>query len=429
MSTPADTMRFLFLGLNFAPEHIGTAVYSTGLCEELVARGHDVSAIVAKPYYPQWQTWPQHRRTSWRSSRENGVKVLRCPTYIPANPTGVRRIVHYLSFALSSSVPLLWRAIKDRPDIVVLVAPSIVPGPVAWLASRLAGGTCWLHVQDFEVGAAFATGLIKSNGIGARLARRFERLVVSLFDRTSSISPEMCRRLEALGVPSPRVHQFRNWANTERVFPSTEPSPILNEWNITAKHVALYSGNLGNKQGLDILIEAARILSNRDDLVFVICGDGSYRVNLEAQGAGLPNVVFKPLQPIERLNDLLGMATVHLLPQKADAADHVLPSKLTNMLASGRPVVATAAPDTGLAREVQGCGIVTAPGDAVSFAAAIEKLIDSPTLHSAAAAAARNRAEQSWGREAIFDRLCRWLEADLDSKSAAMVSATGSQRQ
>jgi colanic acid biosynthesis glycosyl transferase WcaI len=128
-------------------------------------------------------------------------------------------------------------------------------------------------------------------------------------------------------------------------------------------------------------------------------------------------VIVRDLQPKDRLSDLLGLASVHLLPQKAEAADLVLPSKLTNMLASGRPVVATAAAGTGLAREMEGCGIVTPPGDEVAFADAIETVLDQPLLADRYSRTARDRAERDWNKDRILASLYTDLEAAVTAKS------------
>lgn len=380
-------MRILLLALNYRPEIIGTGVYSTGLAEALVRKGHEVHAVVAKPYYPAWRI-TEDFRGGWKESREAGVSVVRCPLYVPSKPTGAKRILHHLSFAASALWPMLTAARQFSPDLVVTVAPSLIAAPVAFLASRIAGCPAWLHVQDFEVDAAFATGQIGSTAAG--LARTFERGIIRSFDCVSSISPEMCRKLTGMGVEP--VTEFRNWADLDRVYPLTKPSPYRAEWGITAKHVALYSGNIANKQGIEIVAEAAKRLQGRTDIQFVVCGEGPNRDRLQS----LPNLMVRDLQPVERLGELLGLATVHLLPQKAGAADLVLPSKLTNMLASGRPVVATAADGTGLAREIDGCGLVTPPGDAAAFAEAIVRLVDDPALWQTTAQAARGRAETVW---------------------------------
>lgn len=190
----------------------------------------------------------------------------------------------------------------------------------------------------------------------------------------------------------------------------TVPSAFRQEWSIDTEHVALYSGNIANKQGIDIVVEAAWQLQRRQDLTFVICGEGPNRARLEERALGLSNVQFHDLQPKERLNELMGLATVHLLPQLAAAADLLLPSKLTNMLASGRPVVATAATGTGLAREVEGCGLVVPPEDGSAFAGAIETLLDDGEFRSAAGIAARQRAEERWSKA----RILRTFAHDLD---------------
>ena len=177
------------------------------------------------------------------------------------------------------------------------------------------------------------------------------------------------------------------------------------ELGITTPYVALYSGNLANKQGLEILPEIARRLKHREDFSLVVCGDGPMRKKLVEMSKGLDNMHFLPLQPLDRLGDLLGMATIHLLPQIADAADLVLPSKLTNMLASGRPVLATALAETALGKEVEGAGVLVAPGDSAAAATALEALLDDPDLRRTLGQEARNRAIKRWDMSEIIDRL------------------------
>ena len=398
-------LRILILGLNYAPEMVGIAVYTSGLAEALAAGGHDVRVIAGKPYYPGW-TVPAAHKGGWRRrSREKGVALTRVAHYVPANPTGARRILHHASFALSSLLPTLQEARAQKPDVVLTVAPSLIAAPVAWLAARITGARSWLHIQDFEVEAAFATNLVTETGRIAALARQFEIRVLHLFDRVSSISPAMCRKCVDKGVSPERLVEFRNWADIDRVRPLSGPSPYREDWNIRTPHVALYSGNIANKQGIDIVVAAARRLRERADLTFVICGEGANRANLEAQARDLDNIRFHDLQPPERLGDLLGLASVHLLPQLAGTADLVLPSKLTNMLASGRAVIATARPGTGLAAEVAGCGLVVEPEDEAAFAGAIARLLDDPQAREGFARTARRRAEERWERTAILTRL------------------------
>ncbi|MCB2057732.1 MAG: WcaI family glycosyltransferase [Novosphingobium sp.] len=403
----------LFVGLNYAPEPVGIGPYSQGLTQALVARGHRVEAVVGKPYYPQWRTYPGFAGGGWSTAVEEGVTVTRCPHYVPANPSGARRIAHLASFALSALGPGLRAALRPaeaRPKVVVTVAPALLSVFTAWLAAKLAGARLWIHVQDFEVEAALATGLLPDAGWAARLSRWLEARLLRLGDKVSTISPQMCAKLVAKGVAGDRVVEIRNWADTRFAPDPAGAEALRREWGLGEQKVALYSGNIARKQGIEILIEAARLLEKRDDIVFVICGEGPNRAALEQLASGLRNFRLRDLQPAERMGAMLNMADLHLLPQIAGAADLVLPSKLTNMLFSGRPVVATTEPGTGLYDEVDGCGAITPPGDAVALAKAIAALSDDPARRESLGAAARKRAAERWMKEAIIARMGQELD-------------------
>lgn len=395
-------MRIALLGLNYAPEPVGIGPYTTGLAEALAAAGWDVEVVSAKPYYPAWAHPPGWRWPWWRRERAGALRMTRCPLYVPRRPTGPARVLHHLSFAIAALVPML-RAGLRRPNVVLAVAPSLLSVPLAWLTARLCGARLWVHVQDFEVEAALATGLARPGRL-ARGALVLEGRLLRAADLVSTISPAMRRRLIVKGVAPARTAELRNWASV-----SFAPTPggierYRAEWALGERAVALYSGNIAAKQGVGLLIEAARLLAARDDIMLVVCGDGPNRAALEEAAAGLPNVQLHPLQPAERMGDLLALATVHLLPQVPEAADLVLPSKLTNMLASGRPVIATAAPGTGLYEEVNGCGVLVPPGDAAAVAAAVATLIDDPVHAAALGRAAATRAAERWSAAAILPR-------------------------
>lgn len=387
-------MKLLILGINFTPEIISTAVYTTGLAEAMVRRNADVEVVTAQPYFPGWKVFSGHPRFGWtRRKLASGVKVVHCPHYVPAKPTGARRILHHASFALSALPVLIWKGLRFRPDLVLIIAPALLAAPFGWITARACGAKAWLHIQDFEVEAAMATGLLRERGLAGRLAKRFDRWIHHRFDRVSTISDPMLAKLKAKGIPEDRIFDLRNWADLSAIRPMPEgSSPYHASFGIPTRHVALYSGNIANKQGLEILPQVAQRLAHRDDLTFVVCGEGSFLKGLRRLAEGTSNIVVHPLQPVERLGDLMGLATLHLLPQIAGVADLVLPSKLTNMLASGRPVVATAEASTSLAKAVKGCGEATAPGDAAAMAEAIERLLENADLRASQGQAARQRA-------------------------------------
>jgi colanic acid biosynthesis glycosyl transferase WcaI len=194
---------------------------------------------------------------------------------------------------------------------------------------------------------------------------------------------------------------FPNWVDTALIRPLGDVQ-LRREMGIGGDDfVALYSGSLAAKQGLETVIEAAWLLAE-SQIRFVICGEGPRRERLHSAAAGLPHVSFMPLQPVERLNQLLNVADVHLLPQRASVADLVMPSKLTGMLASGRPVVATAHLGTQVAQVVNRCGLVVPPEDATSLAGAVVRLASDPALCRRLGAAARELAVQEWDKSKVL---------------------------
>lgn len=412
MARPTLPPRLLLIGLNYAPEPVGIGPYSAALAEGLAARGWDVRAIVGEPYYPHWVR-AQDQGRFWRTTVERGVRVTRCPHFIPRRPTGAKRLIHHASFAASALVPAGIAALRHRPDFVLTVAPSLLSVPVGLLAARLARARSWVHVQDFEIEAAVATGLLPRNAGVTRIATQAERKVLGWADLVTTISPQMLDRLHSKGVADGSSRELRNWANHSAALEDASGDRYRDEWGIGQRRVALYSGNIANKQGLEIVIEAAALLAHRPDILLVICGNGPTRTRLAEQAAGLPNVRFEDLQPAERVGELLALADVHLLPQLAGAADLVLPSKLANMLASGRPIIATAEAGTGIAGEVADCGLVVSPGNAAALAAAIAELVDDPRRAGQLGRAGARRAGERWQADTIIDRLDAELRRDL----------------
>jgi colanic acid biosynthesis glycosyl transferase WcaI len=420
--------RVLVVGINFAPENIGTGKYTGELCEWLATRGHRVRVVTAPPYYPAWKVWAGYGSLLFRRTRWHRVSVIRCPIWVPRQPRGLTRLLHLASFGFTSAFALAW-CIPWRPDVVINIAPTLASAPGACALASLTGARSWLHIQDFEVDAAMDMGIVDAGPL-RRVALAAERWLLRRFDRVSTISWRMGERLTAKGVPVERQVLFPNWVDTDAIRPLATPSPYRAELGIPDDAVvALYSGNMGLKQGLELLAEAALGFSllpasgekmpegrmggtvaqdDSDegapprDIYFVFGGEGPARASLEAACAHLPNVRFLDLQPTERLNDWLGLADIHLLPQRADVADLVMPSKLTGMLASGRPVLATAAPGTGVAHALTDCGVITPPGDGARFVAALRTLAGANARRNALGAAARALAERALSRDAVL---------------------------
>ena len=407
-------MRILVYSANFAPEPTGIGKYSGEMASWLAEKGHSVRVVAAPPYYPAWKVdpayaWPPYRREQWK-----GVDIWRAPLWVPKAPGGAARVLHLLSFAISS-FPLMIRQVFWRPDVVVTVAPAFMCAPAGLLTARLSGAQSWLHLQDFEVDLAFRMGLLKGKFL-QRLVLRMERGILRRFDSVSSISARMVELLLSKGVPVKNTRYFPNWVDIAHVKPSATGVRYREQLNISPEAtVVLFSGSLGGKQGLMVIPEAAKLLAARPDVVFVVCGDGVMKAKIEAATKDLPNFRMLPLQPFERLGELLAVADIHLLPQSPGAADLVLPSKLSGMLASGRPVISSCRAGTELDTVVSKCGVVVAPEDGAALAAAITRLADDRPLRQELGRKARAYAEINFERDAILGRIFNALEGDVSN--------------
>jgi len=413
-------MKILVYGINFTPEPTGAGKYTGEMVESLVAAGHDVRVVTAQPYYPAWRISAPYAN-KFSTERLYGARVWRAPLWVPLEPTGLTRIIHLMTFAMTS-FPLLMRQLFWRPNVVFMVAPAFACAPGAWLTARLCGAKAWIHVQDFEVDAAFRLGLLKGKFI-KWLIRGIEQFIFKRFDRVSSISLRMLERVLVKGIPRERVVSFVNWVDIKAITPLKGVSPYRAELNIPDDHkVVLFSGTLAGKQGLDLLPQVARLLHEWNaKVIVVICGDGQMKNDLLEASVGLPNMRYLHLQPYERLSELLGMADAQLLPQNPGAADLVMPSKLTGMMASGRPIVCTADEDTELERVVSHCGVVVKPGNATKLALAIKTLLADPAQCEALGKKARAYAEQYLSREGVMLHFERTLEQCMNPASQPLL--------
>lgn len=351
-SQSADAAERVFIyGMNYAPEMAGVGRYTGEIAEYLAKLGADVTVVTTPPHYPGWKIQKGYRNR-YSAASENGVRVLRTPLLLREKMGGVWRLISPLTFALSSAPVAIWQILRHRPTIVLCIEPTLLVAPAALLAAKWVGARTVLHVQDLEVDAAFATGHLSGRRWLKSLGGIFERACLKRIDRLITISDTMADKLSEKGVVDERIAVVRNWVDLDKIFPLDGPSPYRSELGYQAEDfVVLYSGNIGPKQGMNFLLDAAAELSaTAPHIKFVIAGEGPSKPGLERDYGHLANVRFMPFQPYERLNEFLNLADLHALPQAPGIADLVLPSKLGGMLASGKPILAMADPGSELDR-------------------------------------------------------------------------------
>ncbi|MDP5229627.1 MAG: WcaI family glycosyltransferase [Cellulophaga sp.] len=350
-----DTKRILFIGYNFSPELTGIGKYSGEMMHWMAAQGYTCTVLTAYPYYPQWAVQEPYRKNRFWYKKEETLfpsggklRVIRCPMYVPANPSGAKRIVLDCSFLATAFLASVPRVFEKKYDWVISIAPSFQFGLLGVFYKKIRGAKHLHHIQDLQIEAAQDLGLIKS-ALLLKVLYGTERFIFKHTDIISSISDGMIARISAKAKKP--VAFFPNWTNTTSFYPLTDKSGLKEKFGFKETDwVVLYSGAIGEKQGLEAILNAAKTLSTETRIQFIICGTGPYKENLLqlAKDDNLSNVHFLPLQAMENFNAFLNMADLHLVIQKEKASDLVMPSKLTTILAVGGLALVTAGKQTSL---------------------------------------------------------------------------------
>ncbi len=395
--------KILMVDIHFPPELTGVARYTGDWALELVSAGYEVCVITAFPSYPRWKIFPEYRskRFWFYHERWQGMDIIRCPLWVPQRPNAITRLIYITLFGITSSLAALGQMMRWKPDLLIGVVPtlpSLAWFPLAhWLVPAV---RTWIHIQDFEIEAALNLGMLP--GWARKIPLAWETWLYRSADLVSTISNKMLERLSLRGMAREKLFLFQNWVDTELIHPLQDTSYRQQFGLGSEKILVLYSGNFGKKQGLDLLLDAAEVLRNHPLIHFVLCGDGADRAMIVDRARHLDNVTIIPLQPGEKLNLLLNMADIHALPQKDDVSDLVLPSKLAGMLASGKPVVATAHLNTELGEIIREVGVLVTPGDVRAFARALEQLAADYQKRQLLGQAGREWVVKYWSRQVLL---------------------------
>jgi colanic acid biosynthesis glycosyl transferase WcaI len=359
--------RVLILGINSQPELTGIGRYTGEMVNWMVDQGYEVTMVTAFPYYPYWTVQHPYSGNFYKKEvfKEGNLTVYRCPLYVPKDPTGLKRLIHEASFFLSAFFLIVKLLFEQTHEVTISIAPPFHLGFLALFYRFFKKTKIIYHIQDMQIEAAKELGILKSEWVFKTLFN-MERFILNSVDTVSTISEGMQSKVQLKCNKS--VMLFPNWVDTITFYPLKDPHLLKPQWGFKPEDkLVLYSGSIGEKQGLDCLIRIAEEIKTDEHIKIIICGTGPFKSELirMAEKLELKNIHFLPLQENEVFNAFLNIADVHLVLQKGDASDLVMPSKLTTILSVGGLALVTAKPLTSLYNTVTNFqrGVVIMPED------------------------------------------------------------------
>jgi len=397
-------VRILVIGINYAPERTSVGPFTTGLCEHLVAQGHQVTVVTAFPYYPEWRVWDGYRGSLHRREILNGVTVHRVAHYVPHKASRVlERLAYDFTFTIAAFVAALF---TPKCDVIYCSCPPPTVGLAAYVLGKIKGVPYVMKLTDLASDAALATGILKE-GLAIRMALALEGFLYRKARTVVCLCQGFIEKLTARGVPAEKFRLIPDWGDTERIRPVESDGTFRGANGFGAgQFLILHSGNMGKKQNLINVVNAAEYSQGEIDLVWVLVGEGEDLPALKrAAEDRAPNMSLLPLQPAEGMPQMYAAADVLLLNQIAAMEDAVIPCKLLTYMAAGRPIVAAVNENSEAARVIRRaqCGVIVPAEDPETLSTAMLALQKDPELRRVLGANARLYAEMHFTKASVLE--------------------------
>ncbi|WP_289043717.1 WcaI family glycosyltransferase [uncultured Olleya sp.] len=324
------------IGVNYYPEDSAIGLYSTQKAEYLASKGYNVSVVTGFPYYPQWEIRSDYeKKQNWIKETINEVKVYRYKQYVPKYPTFLKRIRHLLSFTLGSIINLFK---ISKPDYVICIVPFTSSILLGWFLKIRYRSKLWVHIQDFEFDAAIDSGLLSNKKSSViKLLIYIEKTLFNKADIISTISNGMLSKLNNK-VKNKQLYYLTNWLDTDAFNINSYSN---HKYLISNKFKILYSGNIGAKQDWTFFFKFLEALKSLDNIEVVVVGEGAEGANVKKVLDEYSFVSYYNLVEFKELPNLLNSADLHILFQKKEVIDTVMPSKILGMMGSGKPSLIT----------------------------------------------------------------------------------------
>lgn len=407
-------MRLIFFTHYFPPESNAPASRTYEHCRRWVQQGHQVTVITCVPNVPNGVVYEGYRNRLWPQRESiDGIDVLRTWTYVAPNAGGLKRILNFVSYLFSAVLTCLFFC--RRPDVIIATSPQFFCGWAGVLASWLKWSPFVLEIRDIWPESIVTVGAMRK-GIATRILEVLEKWMYRSANFIVAVGNGYRDNILSKVDVADRISVITNGVDLE-LFRPQEPKPeFLDRYQLQGKFVCSYVGTIGMAHGLEIVVEAARLLQQkgRTDIVFCIVGDGATRQRLERQihEAGVDaQVRLTGRLPKADMPQVLASShclLVHL--KKSELFQTVIPSKIFEAMAMQRPLIMGVQGEAAEIVRQAGCGIEVESDDHVALAEAVLKLCDDVEYYRSLCRNGRQFAQEHYSRDELADQYLMILQ-------------------
>jgi colanic acid biosynthesis glycosyl transferase WcaI len=302
---------------------------------------------------------------------------------------------------------------------MLVVSPPLGLGLTAAILSRRWKVPYVLHVPDLQPDAGVDLGML-TGGPTVRALYVLELFAYRNAAVISTLTEAMRQRILSKGISASKVKLLPDWAPAE-AFTAALRGGGFNfraAHKLSGRFLVLHCGNMGVKQGLEVVLGAAELARDEHRIEYLLVGDGAVRTSLQQEAAArkLSNVTFMPLQPPAQFIELLAATDLGLITQRRAVANVVFPSKTLTLMAAGRPLIASVNSQSEIARTVveAGAGLVVEPEDPSALQNAVKTLMNGSAQRHLMGVQARAFAQRHWDRERNLAETAAELEAVIN---------------
>ena len=381
----------------------------------LLENNYTVSLVVGIPHYRKGrdELWCEYKGILYKESIEDGLSIKRVFVFSPKINIGfdkngiLRRLVNYVSFFISALLIILFDR-KSKPSFLfVPTFPPFFGGLLGFLGSRIKKIPFVYNVQDVYPDILFSIKLFRTRPV-SYILEAIEKFLCSRAKHIVVPSNKIKETLHTKGVQLNKITVIPNFCDTDFIRPLPKNNDFAKKHNLHDKFVVLFAGNISEPQGVEFIIEAAKIIRHHRDILFVFVGRGEKKQEAEelVRDSKLRNVFFIPLQPLRKMPLVWASADVALVSLRKNLSHLAFPSKIYGILSSGTPAIAMVDKNSEIWEfiEASGGGICVESEDYKGLADKVSLLYKDHLLRKQMGERGRRFVEKKFSKEIVLHR-------------------------